>query len=77
MKGLASTSPAFATVKISGRSARKHYGINSGIQYIDKEHGSARRIWDACSGFYRTYMMAWFIEKVTNFEQQPLQSEVL
>lgn len=27
MKGLASTSPAFATVGISGRSARKHYGI--------------------------------------------------
>lgn len=64
MKGLASTSPAFATVTISGRSARKHYGINCGTQYLEIEHGNARKIWDACSGFYRTYMMEWFIEKV-------------
>ena len=64
MKGLASTSPAFATVGISERSARKHYGINSGIQYISLQHGSARKIWDGCSGFFRTYMMDWFIEKV-------------
>ena len=64
MKGLASTSPAFATVRISGRSARKHYGINCGHQYLELEHGSARKIWDVCSGFYRTYMMDWFIEKV-------------
>lgn len=64
MKGLASTSPAFATVKISARSARKHYGINCGTKYIEQEHGNARKIWDACSGFERTYMMDWFIEKV-------------
>ncbi len=65
MKGLASTSPTFATVKISGRSARKHYGINCGIQYHAQEHGDARKIWDACSGFYRIYKMQWFIEKVS------------
>ena len=65
MRGLASASSAFATVKISERSARKHYGINCGTQYLEKEHGSARKIWDACSGFYRTYMMDWFIEKVS------------
>ena len=64
MMGLASTSPAFATVAISGRSARKYYGTNCGLQYLDLEHGNARKIWDACSGFYRTYMMEWFIEKV-------------
>lgn len=64
MKGLASTSPAFATVQISGRSARKHYGINCGVPHSDQEHGNARKVWDACSGFYRTYMMEWFIEKV-------------
>ncbi|KAF6221406.1 hypothetical protein HO133_002261 [Letharia lupina] len=63
MMGLASTSPAFATVAISGRSARKYYGTNCGLQYLDLEHGNARKIWDACSGFYRTYMMDWFIEK--------------
>ncbi len=64
MRGLASTSPAFATVRISERCARKHYGINCGTQYLDLEHGNARKTWDACSGFYRTYMMEWFIEKV-------------
>lgn len=64
MKGLASTSPAFATVRISDRSARKHYGINCGARYLELEHGNARKIWDACSGFYRTYMMDWFVEKV-------------
>lgn len=64
MKGLASTSPGFATVKISERVARKHYGINSGTQYYPLQHGSARKTWDACSGFYRTYMMVWFIKKV-------------
>lgn len=64
MKGLASTSPAFSTVRISGRSARKHCGINCGTQYLEVEHGNARKILDACSGFYRTYMMEWFIKKV-------------
>ena len=63
MMGLASTSPAHATVKISGRSARKHYGINCGSPY-SQEHGNVRKIWDACSGIYRSYMMEWFIEKV-------------
>ena len=65
MMGLASTSPEFATVKISARSARKHYGINCGIPYVSQEHGNARKVWDACSGLFRTYKMEWFIEKVS------------
>ena len=65
MKGLASTSPEFSRVKISERSARKHYGINCGFKYAPHEHETARKTWDACSGFYRTYMMEWFIEKVS------------
>lgn len=64
MKGLASTSPAFATVGISGRSARKHYGINCGTQYLKNEHDDGKKVWDPCSGFYRIYEMAWFLEKV-------------
>lgn len=64
MKGLASTSPGFATIEISGRSARKHYGINTGIQYLESAHGDARKIYDACAGYYRTYEMGWFIKKV-------------
>lgn len=64
MKGLASTSPAFATVGISGRAARKHYGLNVGKEYLSLEHDDTKKVWDAYSGFYRIYMMKWFIEKV-------------
>lgn len=63
MKGLASTSPAFSTVGITGRAARKHYGINVGMEYHDLEHDHTNRVWDAFDGFYRIYMMDWFIKK--------------
>ena len=43
MKGLASTSPSFAKVGISARSARKHYGINCGQPYIEGQHDKSRR----------------------------------
>ncbi len=43
MKGLACTTPTFATVKISGRSARKHYGIASHKQYDPAKHEISRR----------------------------------
>ena len=43
MKGLASTSPGFATVKISGRAARKYYGILSRKQYDPTKHDESRR----------------------------------
>ena len=39
--------------------------MNCGIPYLSQEHGNARKVWDACSGLYRTYMMEWFIEKVS------------
>lgn len=64
MKGLASASPAFAKVGISGRSARKHYGISAACEYFDDEHDHTRRVWDAYAGFYRIYSMDWFINKV-------------
>lgn len=43
MKGLASTSPAFAKVGISGRSARKHYGMDISEIYKEGEHDKNRR----------------------------------
>ena len=43
MKGLASTSPTFATVKVSGRLARKHYGIRSHKQYDPTIHDESKR----------------------------------
>ena len=43
MKGLASTSPTFASLKISGRSARKHYGIESHELYQATKHDETKR----------------------------------
>ena len=70
MKGLASTSPAFATVGINGRAARTHYGLNVGMKYFDLEHDHTKKVWDAYFGFYRIYMMDWFIEKVLLTDRQ-------
>ncbi len=43
MKGLASASPSFATVGISARSARKHYGIGSEERFSERAHDSKLR----------------------------------
>ena len=64
MKGLASASPASATVKVSARSARKHYGFEIEKEFVDIEHDDARKYWDAHAGFYRILEMEWFIQKV-------------
>ncbi len=43
LKGLASTSPSFAKVGISARSARKHYGVGCGKPYIEGQHDRSLR----------------------------------
>lgn len=43
MKGLATTSPTFASVKISGRCARKHYGLRVQEEFIKGVHDEDRR----------------------------------
>lgn len=43
MKGLASTSPAFARVGICARSARKHYGVCSTKEFEETKHEVNRR----------------------------------
>ena len=43
MKGLASTAPSFATVRVSGRSARKYYGINASKLFIPGVHDHNQR----------------------------------
>ena len=43
MKGLASTSATFASVRISGRSARKHYGLLGAKKFDEALHDSSRR----------------------------------
>ncbi len=42
MKGLASTSPGFARVGISARSARKHYGIEVSKEMREDKHDVSR-----------------------------------
>ena len=43
MKGLASTSPSFARVRVSGRSARKYYGISNHTKFVSGEHDCTER----------------------------------
>ena len=43
MKGLSSISPSFATVAISGRCARKHYGIVANVCFVSGVHDLHRR----------------------------------
>lgn len=70
MRGLASTSPASARVMISERSARKHYGICAGFEYLHGVHESSKKVWDGFFGFHRVYMMDWFVTKVRNPSKQ-------
>jgi len=63
MKGLASTSPTFAKVNISGRSARKHYGLDVNYEFLDFEHDVTRKYWDAYTASYKIHQMEWFIAK--------------
>lgn len=64
MKALASASPASAKVKISARSARKHYGFEIEKEFIDLEHDDARKYWDPHAGVYRILEVEWFNQKV-------------
>lgn len=57
MKGLANTSPAFAFVNISGRSARKHYGISSRKRFDVTKHELSKR-------YTRTTIFAWALYTV-------------
>ena len=43
MRGLAMTSPTFASVKISGRCARKHYGLRVRELFSERVHDEHRR----------------------------------
>ena len=44
MKGLASTVESFASVSVSGRSARRHYGIEVETPFDVLKHSSSRRL---------------------------------
>ncbi|MCJ1259426.1 hypothetical protein MMC24_007263 [Lignoscripta atroalba] len=63
MKGLASTSATFASVRISGRSARKHYGLLGAKKFDEALHDSSRRFLHPYWGLYYICTMHWVIEK--------------
>ena len=70
MKGLASTSPDFATVKISGRSARKHYGFRSVKVFVHGLHDVSKCYWHEYHGQYCIRTMDWFIKKGDIVEEE-------
>ncbi|MCJ1471604.1 hypothetical protein MMC13_000244 [Lambiella insularis] len=63
IKGLACTSQSYATVQITGRAARKNYGIETSKAFDAAIHDRTRRSWDPFSGMFRSRTIDWFIEK--------------
>ncbi|MCJ1452970.1 hypothetical protein MMC28_003315 [Mycoblastus sanguinarius] len=85
IKGLASSSPSWATVSISARSARKHYGILARSKFVSHKHDIHRREWNCFSGCYKICTMDWFVKKgsiveegnpvrLSYYETQPMSS---
>ena len=70
MKGLASATPLYQSIKVSGRSARKHYGISSRKQYNETYHDQARRFWSPYHSHHRIGTMDWFIKKGSTVEEK-------
>ncbi|MCJ1427056.1 hypothetical protein MMC29_004959, partial [Sticta canariensis] len=69
MKGLASTSLKFATVRVSGRSARKHYGVKISELFNVTAHEESRRYWSAYDDCDRIDVMDWFVKKGQTVEE--------
>lgn len=63
MKGLADGAPHLQRVKIESRSARKHYGANSDLRFVEGVHKKDKRYWDSFSGCYRVPAMWWYLKK--------------
>ncbi|KAG8530983.1 uncharacterized protein KY384_004340 [Bacidia gigantensis] len=74
MKGLAVKLPSSTKVKVSGRSARKHYGTDCGHSFNEFEHPISRRYWSSYHGSWRISLVNWFIKKGdTVKEDEPVQ----
>ncbi|KAL9099462.1 MAG: hypothetical protein Q9163_005040 [Psora crenata] len=70
MKGLSTTSISFPTTVISGRRARKHYGIYAGTTYESVIHDHRKRYWDAFDGNFRIRTFSWFVKKGIVIEEE-------
>ncbi|KAI4105669.1 MAG: hypothetical protein LQ345_007215 [Seirophora villosa] len=69
MKGLASTNSSYTGVKISGRSARKHYGTDVKYSFLEGTDDVGRRFWSPYEGEYMINKMDWFIRKGQTVEE--------
>ncbi|MCJ1470578.1 hypothetical protein MMC07_009224 [Pseudocyphellaria aurata] len=74
MKGLAMTSPNSAPVRVSGRSARKHYGVCSYKSFDVTIHEESRKYLNPVTNSYTIDTMDWFVKKgQTVREDEPLR----
>lgn len=63
MKGLSQLEPTTARVKVTSRSARKHYGTEIMSRYDSSKHAKSTSFWDDYDGELKVYDMSWFITK--------------
>lgn len=63
MKGLAQLEPTTARVKVTSRTARKHYGTEIMNKYDKVKHEKSMAFWDEYDGELKVYDMSWFITK--------------
>ena len=63
MKGLSQLEPYTEKVKVTARSARKHYGTEIMSRYDSAKHAKAKSWWDEYDGEYKVFDMSWFITK--------------
>lgn len=63
MKGLSQLEPTTARVKVTSRSARKHYGTEIMSRYDSSKHAKSSCFWDDYDGELKVYDMSWFITK--------------
>ncbi|KAL8840764.1 MAG: hypothetical protein Q9170_001202 [Blastenia crenularia] len=63
MKGLISTNSNFTAVNISGRFARKSYGIEISRRFEEGKDDMGRRVYCPFEGDYYIVKMDWFIKK--------------
>lgn len=63
MKGLSQLEPTTARVKVTSRTARKHYGTEIMNKYDKIKHTKSTAFWDEYDGELKVYDMSWFITK--------------
>ncbi|KAI4158523.1 MAG: hypothetical protein LQ342_007364 [Letrouitia transgressa] len=63
MKGLSQLEPTTARVKVTHRSARKHYGTERMTKYDPVKHAKRTNYWDDYDAEYKINDMDWFIRK--------------